>query len=123
MSDMVQCFGCTATAQGMCEAALPAGWDALRTPGYAPAYFCTDCVDGGTMEQYRAQQGLPRRAQWRFGNGIMAVYRPAARQVLLATPDGMAEISEREAEQLVAAIAAALATRAFADQLAMEAPR
>ena len=123
MSDMIQCHGCTAMVQGLSEAALPAGWDVARTPGCSPVYFCTVCVDAGTMEQYRAQQGLPRRAQWRFANGIMAVYRPATRQVLLATPDGMAEICEHEAEQLVAAIAAALSTRGIAAQLEMEARR
>ncbi|WP_340265432.1 hypothetical protein [Sphingobium mellinum] len=123
MSDQIQCFGCVTIAEGVAEAALPDGWDAVRVPGFDPAYFCGGCVDGGTMEHYRAQQGLPRRARWRFPNGIMALYRPAARQVLLATADGMAEIGEREAEQLIASIAAALGTRALADRLMVEAGR
>ena len=105
----------------MPDAALPTGWDVMRAPGIGPAYFCTGCVGRGAMEHYRAQQGLPRRARWRFPGGIMAVYRPEARQVLLATADGMAEISEEEAEHLVAAIAAALATRSLAERLAVEA--
>lgn len=121
MSDLISCMGCADMQQGVPEAALPDGWDAMRIPGFEPAYFCGACVDGGMMEQYRAQQGLPRRARWRFPNGIMALYRPAAKQVLLATADGMAEISEREAEQLVAAIAAALAVRGLAEQLTVEA--
>ena len=121
MSDMVQCFSCSAMEQGVAGSALPQGWDALRVPGYEPSFFCAACVDQGSMEEYRAQQGLPRRASWRFPGGIMAVLRPAARQVLLATPDGMADIGEREAELLNAAIGAALETRSLAGRLMAEA--
>jgi hypothetical protein len=123
VSDQVQCVGCVQMVQGVAELALPDGWDALRVPGYEPALFCASCIDRGVMEHFRAQQGLPRRARWRFPNGVMALYRPAARQVLLATADGMAEISEREAEQLIAAIGAALETRALPGALLAEAGR
>lgn len=123
MSDMIQCFGCRETEQGVHDAALPEGWDALRVPGFEPALFCAGCVERGAMEQYRAQQGLPRRARWRFPNGVMALLRPAAGQVLLATSDGMAEISEREAEQLHAALGEALSLRSLPSQLTAEVRR
>ncbi|MBY2957573.1 hypothetical protein FIV32_02260 [Sphingomonadales bacterium 58] len=122
-ADIVQCFTCSDMVQDVPDGALPGGWDALREPGYSPAFFCASCIVRGSMEHYRARLGLPRRERWRFQGGVMALYRPAARQLLIATPDGMAEISEREAEQLHAAIGAALATRELADQLMAEVKR
>ena len=121
--DRIECFRCPSSVPASIGGMLPIGWDVMRVPGYKPTYFCLRCVDGGAMELYRAQQGLPRRARWRFSGGILAFYQPAARQVLLATPEGMAELSEQEAEQLHAALGEALAVRGLAEQLAVEARR
>lgn len=118
--DQVQCFGCAAMAQGVPMAALPAGWDALRVPGYEPMLFCEACAASGRMEEVRARQSLPRRQRWAFPKGIHAVYRPAAREVLLSTPDGFAELSEDEAVRLHGALGEALAVRAVGGRLIAE---
>lgn len=119
-SDMVQCSGCTEMAQGIPLHALPNGWDALRVPGYLPMLFCDLCVGSGRMEEVRARQGLPRREQWAYPKGIHAFYRPAARELLLATPEGFAQMSEAEAERLHSALGEALAVRALAGALVAE---
>lgn len=118
--ELIQCFRCPAQGVVVAGVALPDGWDALRVPGYVPAYFCDCCVGSGSMEYYRAQQGIPRRQQWRFASGIDAFYQPVTRKVLLATPEGMAEISEQDAQALYAAIGAALAIRDHAYHLTAE---
>ncbi len=122
-ADLVQCSGCEAMAQGVPLHALPDGWDALRVPGYLAMVFCDACVGSGRMEEVRARQGLPRRQRWRYPGAILAVYRPQAREVLIATPDGLAELSEGEARRLHAALGSALAVPDLAATLAEGAHR
>jgi hypothetical protein len=115
--DMVQCCTCDALHQGVPPSSLPDGWDALFIAGDEPALFCAPCVSAGRMELFRAAAQLPRQQAWAFSTCVIAFYRPASREVLIATPDGMAAISERDAEALVSAIGGALADRALAGQL------
>jgi late competence protein required for DNA uptake (superfamily II DNA/RNA helicase) len=115
--DMIQCSSCTEMHQGVPEGALPSGWDMLFVPMEGAHLFCPECLRFGRMEHLRALNGLPRRQHWRLPDAVMAVYRPAARQVLIATPDGMAELSEEEADRLRDALTNALAMRHLAGTL------
>ncbi|MDF0540808.1 hypothetical protein PX699_00500 [Sphingobium sp. H39-3-25] len=119
-SDIVQCSSCTEMHQGVPDAALPAGWDMLIVPVEGAHLFCPECVRWGRMEHLRALNGLPRRQRWAMRGGVMAIYRPAARQVLVATPDGMAELTEDEADRLRDALSSALAMRHLAVSLVGE---
>ncbi len=119
--DMVQCSGCTAMAQGVPAPSLPRGCDGLFVPMDGLHLFCVDCVRNGRMEWLRARNGLTRRAHWRLPDAVLAIYRPAARQVLIVTPDGMAELDEDEAEKLRDALTSALAMRFLATSLSREA--
>ena len=98
-------------ANGDPAAALPDGWDALFLSGDGLALFCDDCVASGRMEQFRALAGAPRHQSWRYPGAVLALYRPSCRDILVATPDGMAAISVADAAALTSAIASALATR------------
>lgn len=115
--DMVQCCTCDALHQGVPLSSLPDGWDALFIAGDGLALFCAPCVTAGRMELFRAAAHLPRQQAWKFSTCVIALYRPASREVLIATPDGMAAISEHDAETLIAAIGGALADRALAGHL------
>lgn len=115
---MIQCSACDVMIQGVPIHALPDGWDALRVPGFLAMVFCDCCVGSGRMEEVRARQGLPRRQRWRYPGAILAIYRPAAREVLIATPDGLAELAEDEARRLHAALGAALAVPRLAAAMA-----
>lgn len=114
--DTVQCCTCDAMHQGVPSSSLPAGWDAFIM-GDGLALFCSACVAAGRMELFRATAQLPRQQPWAFSSCIISIYRPATREILIATPDGTARISERDAEALVASIGGALADRALAGQL------
>lgn len=118
--DLVQCCTCDAMHQGVALSSLPSGWDALFIAGDGLALFCGACVHSGRMEMFRATAHLPRQQQWRFSTCVIAIYRPATREILIATPDGMAAISEADAEALVASISGALSDRALGDRLARE---
>lgn len=115
--DTVQCCTCDALHQGVPASSIPHGWDVLFDVGEGLALFCTACVRAGRMEMFRATAQLPRQQQWKFSTCVIAVYRPASREVLVVTPDGVAALSERDAEALVAAIGGALADRALARHL------
>lgn len=115
--DTVQCCTCDAMHQGVPSSSLPAGWDAFFIAGDGLALFCSACVSAGRMELFRATAQLPRQQQWRFATCIISIYRPATREILIATPDGMAAISEADAEALVASIGGALADRRLAVEL------
>ena len=117
MSDMCQCAGCAALHQGLGAAELPAGWDALFLPGEGWALWCAGCVAAGLMESERAYRGLPRREEWRIPPAVMALYRPLAREVLVAVPGGQAVLPEADAERLCAALTGALAVRDHAAAL------
>ncbi|UZW55530.1 hypothetical protein NUH86_01625 [Sphingobium sp. JS3065] len=110
-----------AMEQGVPACSLPEGWDALFVPGDDLALFCANCIAAGKMEMFRATAQLPRQQRWRMPGAIIALYRPASREVLIATPDGMATLSEADAEALVAAIGGALDDRSLAGRLAGEA--
>lgn len=115
--DTVQCCTCDALHQGVPLSSLPDGWDALFVAGDDVALFCAACVIAGRMELFRATTQLPRPQWWKFSTCIIAVYRPASREILIATPDGTARLSEQDAETLVAAVGGALADRALAGRL------
>jgi hypothetical protein len=116
VSGMVQCCGCTETAQGAVDNAVPPGWDALccwngATRRNAWQYFCAACARGAAMEMVRAAAGLPHREDWRFPAGIAALYLPARQAVMLAMDGHSAVIPEDEAERLFQTIGNALAVR------------
>jgi hypothetical protein len=114
----LHCCACGAQADGVDVPCLPAGWDALFVAGQGWMTFCAGCADCEVMEMTRASRAWPRRKSWAYPGGIMGVLRPAAREVLLATPDGMAVLSEEDAIRLRDALDGALAMRAQAETMA-----
>lgn len=113
----IACCRCPARGIALRAHALPAGWDALFLPDIGPVFFCPDCAAGGQVEIERAARTLPRRQRWAMPRAVLALYRPAAREVLIATPDGMAALAEADAERLRDALDGALATRALAETM------
>lgn len=130
--DLIQCSGCPAMAAGVAEGALPDGWDALAINGRTGAgvaihYFCPDCVGRGLVRRALAESVVDG-AEARFGPRArlkaarcLALYRPAAREVLVAVDGGMFVMAEDEAEALAAALCGALVVRDHA-RLLLAAP-
>lgn len=117
---MIQCAGCGKIHQGLAATELPEGWDALHVSGSGWSFYCAGCIVAGLMESERAARALPRREEWRIPDAIMAFYRPAAGEVLLAVPGGQAVLPENDARRIAQAITGALATGALARDMAAE---
>ena len=117
-ADTFQCSGCPAREPCDDAAKLPEGWDAFFRPGQGWRPFCPACVKDGGMEVARCAVVAPHRKRWAYPDAVLAMFKPATHSVLLATPDGMAELAERDAEALHKALAGALATRDLAKGLA-----
>ena len=112
------CAGCPRRDAIPDLGALPDGWDAIFVVGRGWRMFCPDCVAAGGMEAARLSAHEPPRAAWAYPGGMVAMFKPATRSVLLATPDGMAELDESDAAKLRDALIGALAIPALARSMA-----
>ena len=126
MTDLVQCCVCGDLRQGIDAGRLPEGWDSLSVNrrdgrGLETCIFCMDCTDRARLNLLRADQ---RRAQARAPSktGLVAIYQPANRSVLVAIGEVSAELDELEAERISTAIWGALATREHARTLSQVQP-
>ncbi|CAN5337573.1 hypothetical protein BH10PSE12_BH10PSE12_02950 [soil metagenome] len=113
--DAIACTTCATRQDGVLAGMLPPGWNGQFLMGHGWSLFCQACADAGLMELHRAAHVGPRRQRWCYPDGIMGVYRPLAREVLLATPEGMAVMSEGDAMRLRDAIDGALLMRPRAE--------
>lgn len=130
--DLIQCSGCPEMAAGVADGALPDGWDALAinnpdAPGVGLYFYCPECVGHGHLERDVADaeaagpssRFAPRARM--TARRVLTLYRPAAREVLVAVDGGMFVIAEDEAEALAAALCGALVVRDHARLMAAKA--
>ena len=103
-------------ARGSCDAEdldRPNGWSwiGICAPerGYHVRDLCGACEQAGDLVVDLIIGG--QTARWREGRHVIAIYRPAQREVMLATGDARVLLGEAEAEALHGAIGGALAVR------------